>query len=50
MRSEESQLLGWKKKYDRVGSADRLESNSMLPFQSANRKLACTKHVSRWSQ
>ena len=49
-RNKESRPLGGKEIYDRVDFADRLQTNSMLPFHATKRKSACTKHVSSWSQ
>ena len=41
-RSEESRPLDGEENYDRVGFADRLQNNSMLPYHATNRNLACT--------
>ena len=37
VRSEESRPLSGKENYNRVGFADRLENNSMLPFHATNK-------------
>ena len=49
-RSKESHPLSGKENYDRVDFADRIQKNSMLLFHATNKKSACTKHVSSWSQ
>ena len=37
-RIEESHPLSGKENYDRVGIADQLQNNSMLPFHATNKK------------
>ena len=42
--SKESRPLNGEVNDDRVRFSDRLQSNSMLPFHSTNKKSAYTKH------
>ena len=46
----ESGPFSGKGSYDRVNFPDRLQNNSMLPFQATNKKSACTKYVGSRSQ
>ena len=47
-RSEESGLFNGKGNYDRVGFADRLQNNNMLPYHAINRRFGVyeTEHTS----